>query len=248
MAGLLPLHFGSPARRLFGVFHPAQEPLRGALLVCPPLFHEQARSYRLFTLLADALGAHGIATLRFDYHGTGDSEGEDTDFTPEGACTDAELAWAQLQRRAPGAPLIAMGVRGGSHPAIRLARAHAPAALWLWQPVLDWPAHLQELRRLHLQQRALVPGAADEAVDATLMGFPCADGVLAELEALGQPSLPALRTLVLSEQPRDEHSDLPQVTLPPALSDWTAKPDMDTFPGRRVRELATRLSAFLPAH
>ena len=39
-----------------------------------------------------------------------------------------------------------------------------------------------------------------------------------------------------------------EIVASPDHAYWTAKPDMDTFPGRRVRELATRLSAFLPAH
>lgn len=246
MRGLLPFHFGSPSRRLFGVFHPAREPLQAALLICPPFFHEHARSYRLFALLADALSEHGIATLRFDYYGTGDSAGEDTDFSIEGACADATEALIELCGRAPHAPVVVMGVRGGSHPAIQLARHHAPSALWLWQPVTDWPAHLDELRRLHESRRALVPGRDDEAADATLMGFRHGEGLPARLAALGRTPIPPGRSLILTEHAlrEEELADLPCLQLPPALADWTSRPDMDAFPGRQVRELAARFPTF----
>ncbi|CAN7235334.1 alpha/beta hydrolase [Pseudoxanthomonas sp. LjRoot143] len=242
MAGRLPLHFGSPARRLFGVFHPAQDPPQGALLVCPPFFHEHARSYRLFALLADALSERGIATLRFDYYGTGDSAGDDDDFTPEGACKDATEALASLRSRVPHAPLFVMGVRGGALPALRLVQEHPPAALWLWQPVTDWPGHLDELQRLHASRRALVPGAGDEAAEATLMGFRYGEGVPARLAALGSTSLPPACSLVLSESaPFDGlPANRTHLPLPPALANWVSRPDMDAFPGRQVRDLAAR--------
>lgn len=244
MAALVPLHFGLPSRRLFGVFHPAREPLQAALLICPPFFHEHARSYRLFALLADALSEFGIATLRFDYYGTGDSEGDDIDFSIEGACADATEALAHLCSRAPSVPTIVMGVRGGSHPAIQLARHHATSALWLWQPITHWPAYLDELQRLHESCRALARGD-DEAADATLMGFRYAEGLPAHLATLGKTTIPPGCSLILSEPALCENfADLPCLQLQPALANWTSRPDMDSFPGRQVRELAARFPTF----
>lgn len=242
MTGLVPMHFGPQSRRLFGVFHPARKPLQATLLICLPFFHEHARSYRLFTLLADALSEHGVATLRFDYYGTGDSDGEDTDFSIDGACTDAVEALAHLRGMLPHAPMIVMGVRGGSHPAIQLARQHPADALWLWQPVTHWPEYLHELQRLHESCRTLVTGCQDEAADATLMGFRYTQGLPAHLVALGKTTIPAKCTLILSEQANcDQLADRTGLQLEPSLADWTTRPDMDSFPGRRIRELAARL-------
>ena len=248
MTGLVPLHFGSSSHRLFGVFHPARESLRAALLICPPFLHEHARSYRLFALLADALSDHGIATLRFDYYGTGDSEGEDTDFTLDGACADAAEALNHLCSLAPHAPTIVMGVRGGGHPAIQLSQHHAQSALWLWQPITNWPEHLDELQRLHESRRMLARGCNDEAANATLMGFRYTEGLPAHLAALGETTIPSGCSLVLSEQDHCEKlAEFPGLPLPSVLANWISRPDMDSFPGRQVRELAALFPTFSKA-
>src|SRR5690606_34940732 len=44
----------------------------------------RAGSHRQFTLIARGLAAQGIAVLRFDYRGMGDSEGEPRDFEAVG--------------------------------------------------------------------------------------------------------------------------------------------------------------------
>ena len=80
-----PLWISVAGGRLFGVLHMPDVPVRAGIILCPPFFHEQGRSQRLFALLADALRGHGFAVLRFDYLGTGDSEGSDESFTLLGA-------------------------------------------------------------------------------------------------------------------------------------------------------------------
>ena len=48
-------------------------------MICPPIGFEQLHSHRSLRHLADALAAAGIPTLRFDWHGSGDSAGNDED-------------------------------------------------------------------------------------------------------------------------------------------------------------------------
>jgi exosortase A-associated hydrolase 1 len=56
-------------------------------------------SHRQFTLLARRLAAHGVATLRFDYRGMGDSSGEPRTF--EAVEADIRAAVDELQRQCP---------------------------------------------------------------------------------------------------------------------------------------------------
>ncbi|MGN6517924.1 MAG: hypothetical protein ACTHK2_00685 [Dokdonella sp.] len=144
---------GAPGRRLFTVFRAARGAVRAAFVLCPPFFHEQFLSYRLLSLVAARLAERGVASLRFDYYGSGDSWGEESAFTLDGACADAETALAELARRVPAAPLIAFGARSGAWPAARLARQHR-LPLWLWQPLTDGRAWLDELVAMDARDRA----------------------------------------------------------------------------------------------
>jgi alpha/beta superfamily hydrolase len=144
---------GAPERRLFTVFRAARGTARAALVLCPPFFHEQFLSYRLLSLVAARLAERGIASLRFDYYGSGDSWGDERAFTLDGACADAGTALAEVTRRVPGVPLVAFGARAGAWPAARLARQHR-LPLWLWQPLTDGRAWLDELVAMDARERA----------------------------------------------------------------------------------------------
>ncbi|HEY6942486.1 hypothetical protein, partial [Dokdonella sp.] len=144
---------GPPERRLFTVYRAARGTARAALVLCPPFFHEQFLSYRLLSLVAARLAERGIASLRFDYYGTGDSWGDETAFDLEGASGDADMALAELGRRLPGVPPIAFGARAGAWPAARLAHRHR-LPLWLWQPLPDGRAWLDELVAMDARERA----------------------------------------------------------------------------------------------
>ena len=144
---------GAPQRRLSTVFRPAQGVPRAALLLCPPFFHEHFLSYRLLSLVAARLAERGIASLRFDYFGSGDSWGEESAFTLAGAVADAEVALAELARRAPALPCSVLGARAGGWIAARLARCHR-LPLWLWQPLPRGQVWLDELIALDRRERA----------------------------------------------------------------------------------------------
>lgn len=143
---------GHPRRRLFTVLRrPSQAP-RAAVLLCPPFFHEQFLSYRLLSLVCTRLAERGIASLRFDYFGTGDSGGGDEDFTPEGLIADTRLALETLGGHVPAVPTIVFGARAGALPAATVAAERA-LPLWLWQPVADGAAWLRELEAMDARER-----------------------------------------------------------------------------------------------
>src|SRR5450830_1857888 len=84
------LSFTCDGAQLFGIASvPAAPAARGVLIVVGgPQY--RAGSHRQFTLLARSLAEQGIAAMRFDYRGMGDSEGKARDF--EGVDNDIRAA------------------------------------------------------------------------------------------------------------------------------------------------------------
>lgn len=241
---LEPRYFGAPSRRMFGVLHPATGRARAALLLCPPLLHEHVRSYRFFSLLAGELAGAGVACLRFDYYGTGDSEGKDAEFSPADTAMDIASAAAELRQATPGSPLLVMGVRGSALFACRDAKAIAARGVWLWQPVLDGTDYLRALKERDVAERAsryrypLSAGSAP-AGPHDLMGFGLAENFASELAAcritLPVPDVPigVLDTLgapSLSLPVQACH------TLPDSVTAWVDEVDLSGLvPMRDVR-------------
>src|SRR5688572_1386655 len=135
---MTPIRFGPTSRQLFGLFHPADERRAkgSAVLLCNPFGHEAMRVHRFYRLLADRLSRKGVAALRFDYHGTGDSPGEDDEGEMQGWTQDILEAQRELMRLSGARQLCCFGARLGA----RLALMAAPQAaggvqkLVLWDP------------------------------------------------------------------------------------------------------------------
>jgi hypothetical protein len=128
----VPTFFGPPDSPLFGVLHlPADNQVRGGVLICGSLGKEGMDSARLHRNLADGLARRGFGVLRFDYFGTGDSayaQGRD-DAVPNWV---ASVGHAVAYLTTIGAePTTAIGIRAGclilqeyltgSHPIERVA-------------------------------------------------------------------------------------------------------------------------------
>lgn len=164
---MTPILFGPLERRLFGVFHAANSARTtgAAVLLCYPFGHEVIRSHRFFRLLADRLARQGVAALRFDYYGTGDSQGADEDGDLQGWSADVCEADRELRSRSHASTVTWFGARLGASLALQAAARTMPRPerLVLWDPVLDGPAYLQEMRRSHLEELELghhIPDAA----------------------------------------------------------------------------------------
>lgn len=70
---MIPVHFDDCAGWLHGA---VQAPKRRGVVIAPGYGFEDLCSRRALRILADRLADRGVATLRFDFHGTGDSGGD----------------------------------------------------------------------------------------------------------------------------------------------------------------------------
>jgi dienelactone hydrolase len=153
-----PIWFGSPERPLFGMLHvPEGNRARAGVVLCPPLGREDLYTHSTYRELAERLERHGIAVLRFDYDGTGDSAGAQHDPTRLAAWSMSTQSAVELVRAAGPPVVAAVGMRMGATLAAREAMRAPLDALVLWDPCRSGRAFLREQRAL----QALSVGGAD---------------------------------------------------------------------------------------
>lgn len=183
----LPFYFGAN-RELFGVFHATPAPAGKALLLCPPLGQDQIRCHRLYRQLAHALVAEGIAVLRFDYYGTGDSAGASVEVDWDRCVADTIVAANELRVRSGARQITAFGARLGGSIALAAARAGCLAGLVAWDPVLDGSAYVARLDDMQMAlardtQRFTRPRLTSEVAEQWL-GFATSERLRQQLTEL----------------------------------------------------------------
>jgi uncharacterized protein len=106
LAGEFPISFACAGDQLVGILHlPSPSPQAGVVLVVGgPQY--RTGSHRQFTLLARELAAHGVAVLRFDCRGMGDSDGQFPGF--EHIEPDVAAAVAAIFTRVPTLTKVAL--------------------------------------------------------------------------------------------------------------------------------------------
>ncbi len=157
-----PLHFGDSDRKLYGVFHHAEKrtPSAPAVLLFNPFGEEAVRSFRIFKQLAERLARAGASVLRFDYYGSGDSDGDCAALDFDGMIRDAAMAQDELEALSDARRVIWIGLGLGGAVALRAASETGARLeqLFLWDPVLSGADYLAGLRRAHI-------AALSEALD-----------------------------------------------------------------------------------
>lgn len=113
-----PIVFDCQGEQLFGIVHvPAAAPARVGLLVVVGGPQYRAGSHRQFTLMARALADAGIAVMRFDYRGMGDSDGAVRSF--EDIEDDIAAAIDTFMQRVPGlSQVVLWGLCDGASAAL----------------------------------------------------------------------------------------------------------------------------------
>lgn len=157
----VPSAHGNPPAAVHGVLEaPRSGRARCAVVVVAPVGREQAVSVRALAALSHELALRGTAVLTITLRGTGDSHPAPSDLHQ--AWTHDVLAAVQdLQRRAPGLPLKAVGLRMGA----AVLGSDAPMQALplqqciLWEPV-GGRAYLRKaaaLRRMSLGRDVVEP-------------------------------------------------------------------------------------------
>jgi alpha/beta superfamily hydrolase len=208
-----PLFFGEAERRLYGVYHPSAKSSRHAVLLCYPGMQEYNAAHWVFRRLATTLAREGHHVLRFDYFGTGDSDGNSDAVTPESAVADLHVAARELRDLSRARELSLVGLRlGATCAALACAAGLAARRLLLWEPVILGTEYVRELEVLD-ERRNLVLLHADRTRGRRdeLLGYPFTRAARTGTESIdltrGTPAKPE-RAVVFSSEERAEHRAL----------------------------------------
>ena len=182
-----PMYFGD-GRRLFGWYHGAHGAQRDCgVVICGPLGYEELCAHRALRHWADALACSGISTLRFDYDGTGNSAGSDSDSGRVAAwISSIGEAVTELRARSGVRHVVLLGVRLGGTLAMAAAERVGADALILFAATITGRAYAREIRALG----RLMRGGAQREVEAStsaveqVAGFVVTEATMADLSAL----------------------------------------------------------------
>lgn len=208
---MIPVHFDQCA----GMLHEAaRTPRRRGVVIAPAFGFEDLCSRRAMRILADRLAENGIATLRFDFHGTGDSAG---DINEPDLLTrwqgNLGAAIERLRTQAGVDEVTLVGMRLGAWLALLAAGGRDDVGeVVALAPPASGKAYLRELAAL-----ARIVGTAPEGGTATahgVAGFDLPEALAAAIGALTPASLtraPARRARLVGREANPPA---------PALANW----------------------------
>jgi len=207
MASTLTLpHWLQRRKTLFACFHgPSSDSRPLGVLICNSFGHEMLSTHRALRHLAQQLAEAGFSTLRFDYHGTGDSSGSDEDPGRGVSWLESieEGVRALEYRGARGVALV--GVRFGALLALEYARTRPVDTLILIGTPAGGKSYLRELRAMQSLKfgSAAPPDGGTTASEEELVGFLLRKDAAEFLTNLPPPGpvAPARRVLIV---PRDD--------------------------------------------
>lgn len=128
----------SEGMKLFGVLHrPLHIKKPPIVLICHGFAGTKVGRFRMFVALSELLVRSGIAVFRFDFRGSGDSEGEFTEMTISGEVKDAEVALNYIDSH-PDLDQDRLGILGkslgGLVAVIAASKRNHVKSMALWAP------------------------------------------------------------------------------------------------------------------
>lgn len=144
--------------RLFGCYHPsAKHDASKMLVICPPFFDEYRRSYKALADLANACAEQGVHILRFDFFGTGESQGTLNQASIGEWKNDIEAAINEGIAVSGASDIILLALRFSATIACKIKQKSIKRYIF-WDPIdsgaeyLEWLDHVNQcLRRQHQQ-------------------------------------------------------------------------------------------------
>ena len=219
-------HFESQGRPLLAWLHePAEARPERGVVFCPAVGCDQVHAYRSVRRSCDALAEAGLAALRFDYLGTGDSAGDETEWRFETWLANVRDAIIWLAQHLRSERIDLIGLRLGATLALKVAEERPVEKLVLWAPVVKGKRFVREMRMLS----ASVEGATDQVEAA---GFLYTPELLAELDAIDaakfEPRCGA--ALIVGEESPALRDRLPELGALTAEMACPGYADMMTYP------------------
>ncbi|MFX0135810.1 MAG: serine aminopeptidase domain-containing protein [Candidatus Hodarchaeota archaeon] len=143
---------------LFGILHYPKNTFNNiGLVVCAPFAEEKHESYRVLVNCARFLAKRGLFTLRFDYYGSGDSEGEWQNSTINSRLSDIKSAVQFLRKKISNIKIGLLGLRfGATLAALAAEKNRYLSFLILWQPLLDLREYLYQCLRSNLTTQVIL--------------------------------------------------------------------------------------------
>ncbi len=177
-----PCWFGPADRALAGWVHGDRAGGGPVVVICPPVGRELGASYRALRRVAEELACRGVLAVRFDYDGTGDSAGSDTDPGRVAAWLASVEEAVALARSLGDGRVALLGLRAGALLAeVAAERLGGVSAIALWDPFASGKALVRHQRALQLLDAELGPW---ESAGAELLGFQLRPEEVADLAGL----------------------------------------------------------------
>ena len=178
-----PVYFPSGDRVLSGWLHFPAGATRSStgLVICNPFGYEAICSHRSIRAFANAAASIGIAALRFDYAGTGDSEDVDPLANQVPEWTRNTVAAIDALRRHSGVSRICLlGFRTGALVAsLSAGECDVVKGLIAVAPITIGRKYLRELRTIQLAAGRRAPTGGDQPMEVS--GFPLSASTIAAL-------------------------------------------------------------------
>ncbi len=208
---------GDGDAQCFATLHRPIEPAIRGVVLCNGLGFDGLLAHRTLRLIAYRLAHAGLAVVRFDYPGVGDSSGGDWQPNRLAAWSAGVGTAVELLRESGGIDDVQiMGFRGGAIPAMMYAQDHAGiSGLALWAPVVRGRSFVREMQALAKFRSATRPNQPlmakqfpDDSLEVVGFEFTAqtvADLLGADLVSLaGSVAVPNILILERADTPVDD--------------------------------------------
>jgi len=171
-----PVTFESKGQQIVGMIHlPSGRGRFPAALLLHGFTGAKSETHRMYVKLSRQLAAHGIASLRFDFRGSGDSAGEFEELTLRSEVTDTleALRFLLRHKRIHSRRLALVGLSFGAAVASYVVGRERSRfqSLVLWAPVAEGTGILDDLSTPEAVVSLAQTGVADYGGNRVGVGF-----------------------------------------------------------------------------